>query len=128
MRYQHGFSLVELVVFIVVIGVALTGVMLAFTTALESGTSANPQTLATQLASARMDIILQQRRVNGFTSFNDPCVSSPPAVCPSLSGYAISSTITTYTISGDANYKLVDVTVSGPQNAYVNLKSLVGKY
>ena len=128
MRNNHGFSLIELIVFIVVVGISLTGVMLAFTSALENNVGANPQTIAIHLAGARMGVILTQRRINGFDSVSDPCVTSPPAVCQSASGYTISSAISTYTISGDNNYKLIDVTVSGPQNAYVALKSLVGRY
>lgn len=128
---QQGVSLIELVVFIVVIGLALSGVMLAFNTALDKTSQINPQTTAIQLASARMDIIIGQRRMLGFTNFSDPCVSSPPAVCTvpaAITGYTITSTIAALTISGDTNYKSIDVTVTGPQGANAVLKSIVGKY
>ena len=126
MRAYNGFSLIELIVFIVVVGVALTGVMMAFNTALQNTVSVTPQTIAVQLASSRMEIIIGQRRMVGYTSFIDPCTG--PAVCPSVSGYTTTSSINTFTIGGDATYKLIDVAVSGPNSAYADVKSVVGKY
>ena len=127
-RASAGFSLIELIVFIVVIGIALAGVMTAFNTALQNTSSVNPETTAIQLASARMEIIFSQSRSQGFASFIDICASSPPAVCPTApSGYAVTASINAYTVGSDTNYKLIDVIASGPQNAYANMKMIVGK-
>lgn len=130
-KKSAGFSLIELVVFIVVIGLAVGGVFLAFSTALQKNPLINPQTTANELASARMDIIIGQRRINGFSTLSDPCVSSPPAVCTvpaAITGYTISSAISTISIGGDSNYKLIIVTVTGPQNSKAEVKTLVASY
>ena len=76
-----------------------------------------------------MEIIIGQRRINGFSSLSDPCVSgTPPAVCADITGYTITSTISAYTIEGDSNYKLIDVLVRGPRNVNADLKTLVAGY
>lgn len=127
---QAGFSLVELVVFIVVIGIVISGVFTAFSTALQKSPIVNPQTTAIELANARMDIIIDQRHMVGFASFADPCTEgSPPAICTlGISGYTTTSTISAYTIGSDANYKIIDVLVTGPQNARANMKTFVAAY
>ncbi len=130
-KYEAGFSLIELVIFIVIIGIVVSSVFLAFSTSSQKSPFVNAQVTANLLAGARMDIILGQRRLVGFTSFTDPCVSSPPAVCTvpaGITGYTTTSTISTLTIGGDSNYKSINVTVTGPQNSKTVLKTFVGKY
>lgn len=130
-KNMTGFSLIELVIFIVIIGLAVAGIFLAFSTALQKTSLVNPQTTANELASARMEMILGQRRMNGFSSLSDPCVSGTPDVCTvpaGISGYTITSTISTVTVGSDSNYKLIDVLVTGSQNARTNLKTWVASY
>jgi len=128
-KHSAGFSLIELVIFIVVIGIAVSGIFLAFNTALQKTPLVNSQTTANELASARMEIIIGQRRMVGFNSFTDICPG--PAVCTipaAITGYTITSSITTYTVGSDSNYKLIDVTATGPNNAKAELKTLVAEY
>ncbi|OGT27062.1 MAG: hypothetical protein A3I77_02435 [Gammaproteobacteria bacterium RIFCSPLOWO2_02_FULL_42_14] len=126
-----GFTLIELVIFIVIIGFVVTSVFIAFNTTLQKTSSVNPQTTAIALASARMDIIIGSRRMNGFTGLTDPCVSGSPAVCTALSaitGYTITSTLTPYAIGSDSNYRIINVIVTGPQNSRADLKTVVALY
>ena len=127
---MHGFSLIELIVFIVVIGIAVTAISIAFSTASQNDVGANAQTTANNIAAARMEFILGQASINGYLSFSDLCAGgSPPAVCTlpaALSAYTVSSSIAGTTIGGDSNYKIITVTVSGPQSAAATLKALVG--
>jgi len=128
-KNSAGFSLIELVIFIVVIGLAVSGVFLAFSTTLQNTPLVNTQTLANQLAVARMEIIIGQRRMFGFSNTIDIC--SGPAVCtvPAvITGYTITSSITGYTVGSDSNYKLIAVTVTGPQNSKAVLQTLVAAY
>lgn len=125
-KHFAGFTLVELVIFIVILGIIVSGVFLAFSTALQQSSNVNPQTTANELASARMDIILGQRRMNGFATLVDPCPAA--AVCPAMSGYTTTSTIAALTIGADSNYKLITVTVTGPQNATAEVKTFVAYY
>ena len=125
-KNNAGFSLIELVVFIVVMGIAITGIFFAFNTALRQSVVANPQTIVNLLAQGRMDIIVGQESINGFNAYSDICPG--PAVCTlpaALSGYSIASSIATTVISGDT-YHIITVSASGPQNASATIKTLVG--
>jgi type II secretory pathway pseudopilin PulG len=102
MKKVAGFSMVETLLFIVIIGVLVTGTLSVFNTVLVKSRNLKQLMTASQLADARMNIILQQRLVNGFSAISDPCnAGSPPAVCSALTtfasnnGYQVSSTITT---------------------------------
>jgi len=126
---QAGMSLIEMVVFIVVTSIAISAVFIAFTVPMQQTPNSNAQTTATQLAQNRMEIILGQERLLGFASFSDPCTgATPPAVCTvsaALSAYTTTSTLTATTISGDTNYIIIDVLVTGPLNVRADLKTLV---
>jgi type II secretory pathway pseudopilin PulG len=124
MKY-HGFSLIELIVFILVIGIASSGILGAFQTTLQNAPTGNYQTIALGLAQERMELILSQKRLKGFTLFSDPCASGGPSICTLPTGYSINSpTVSSHTISGDSNYKKITVTISGRGNA--TLTAIVG--
>lgn len=121
-----GFSLIELVVFIVVMGFAITGIFLAFQTSLQKSVVSTPQTNVNLLAQGRMEVIVGQERINGFNSYSDICPAAAVCTLPAaLSGYAVSSSITTTTINSDT-YNIVTVTATGPQNASATVKTLLG--
>lgn len=72
-----------------------------------------------------MNIILQQRLVNGFSNISDPCVlGSPPAACTILTtfastqGLAVSSAI----VASGSDVKTATVTVTGTGNAQVVMR------
>ena len=131
---QTGFSLIEVVVFITVLGILGAALFTAFSTALRQQASASDiSTSATQLAQERMELILAQRRAQGFAAFTsttfDPCTASVPstqAVCTVIpAGYTVGATFTD-NWGGDTNYKVIDVAVTGPSQA--SLTALVANY
>ena len=131
---QTGFSLIELVVFITVIGILAAAISTAFSTALrQQGNTSDVATSAVQLAQERMELILAQRRAQGFEAFTtttfDPCTWAVPSTQPVCTvipaGYTVGATFTD-NWSGDTNYKVVDVTVTGPTQA--SLTALVANY
>lgn len=115
MRKCAGQTLIDLVVFIVVMGIVISGSMLAFQTVLLNSAKPAQMLTASQLAAARMNLIIQQRRVNGFALISDPCSSGSLAVCTGLSGYVVSSSLDT-SVSGVVT---ATVTVSGKGSARV---------
>lgn len=120
-----GFTLIELTVFIVVVAIAFTAIIKAFQTILYNSPIPNRLSTAVGLAQERMDLILGQRYEYGYTNFVDPCTNaSPPAICTPLTGYTVTATITNTTISGDSNYKIIKVVVSGAGNGTIS--TLVG--
>jgi type II secretory pathway pseudopilin PulG len=125
MRKNNGFSLIELIIFIVVLAIGI-GVLLPITTTLTYIHHIDQQTQALELAGQRMELILAQKHLQGFNYFTDPCVgASPPAVCTVPSGYSVNAVITD-NWAGDSNYKIITVTASGLGNA--ELQTLVTNY
>ncbi len=124
---RSGFTLVELVVFMVIVGVAAFALLRSFGSLLPRSPTAAQLTQASQIAQERIELILGRYVAAGFTAVNDPCVGgTPPAICPAPAGY----TVTVGGIAAPAawnanpltNYKLVTVTVTlgGTQLAQEN--------
>lgn len=128
-----GYSLIELVVFIVVLGILGTALFTGFSTALMTSAASPAGIDATHLAQQRMELILAQKRRLGFAGFVstsfDPCMSAPPStqpVCTAIpAGYTVSSTLSA-NWGGNTNYKVITVTVTGKEQAA--LVALVANY
>jgi type II secretory pathway pseudopilin PulG len=123
----RGFTLVELLVFIVIVGFAAYALFRSFSSLLPRSPSAAQLTQATQLAQERMELILGQRDVLTYNNGVDldPCNRGGPAsVCANASGYVVASAGTAPSPTAPpagptiwngnliANYKIVTVTVS----------------
>lgn len=117
-RSQRGFSLIETVVFIVVLAVLLGGLTAAFVAPLRTSPQAGELDLIAEAAQQRMELILAQRRAAGFDAFVDPCVPGPgPAQCTPPPGYTVTSAIGAGWAGDPANYKVVTVNVTGSTTA-----------
>ncbi len=111
---SRGFSLIEAIVFIVVLGVLLAALVVALGSSLRNSPQAGQLDLAAEIAQQRMELILAQRRAAGFAAFTDPCVPGPgPAVCAPPPGYTVTSSIAAGWGGDPANYKVVTVDVAG---------------
>lgn len=131
---QAGVSLVELVIFIVIMAIAAVIVLRTFFDAIGRSPSAGQITQATQLAQERMELILAQRRVKGYSAVSDPCFGgTPPAICGNAGarGYTIpQATITTWPVISNINqYSQITVTVNGPTGTRLaEVTTVVGLY
>lgn len=108
---QDGFSLIEVIVFIVVLGVLMAGLVVAFSSSLQNAPRAGSLDSAAELAQQRMELILAQRRAAGFSAFADPCPG--PAICSPPVGYTVTSSIVSGYGADPTNYKVISVNVSG---------------
>lgn len=123
---QSGVTLVELIAFIVVVGLLATGLVAAFTSAMKSTPKSGEITQALQLAQERMELILAYKKSKGFTALIDPCtLASPPAQCTPPSGYSVSVPAFT-NWNGSNEFKEVTVGVTGLQA--VTLTAVVASY
>ena len=130
---QAGFTLIELIIFIVISGILAVGLAATFSTTMRGAAGSSQLTQATQLAQERMELILARRRAAGFAAMNDPCNPGPgPALCTPPAGYTFTPlpTIAATVWGGDAvNYRLVTVTVVATAVAQtVTLTALVANY
>lgn len=124
MKNQQGFTLIELVVFIVITSILASGILLSFVTIMNKTPAVLQNTIADQTAKRCAEWFLGQRRMNGYSSM--PCNSSVPSFCTAPSGYTLTSNCSPTTISGDSNYESITITVSGTGNASLTL--LIANY
>jgi MSHA pilin protein MshD len=114
-RRDTGFTLIELIIFIVIAGVLAVGLASVFSGTMRGVAEPGQLTQATQIAQERMELILGRRRAVGFATFTDPCPASPLCT-PAPAGYTVAAAIATNWL-GDTNYRVITVTVTGPTNA-----------
>lgn len=141
---DKGFSLIELVIVIVILGIASAGLMSVFSTGMKG--SANPllENQALQLAQEKMDIIVGDRMNTalGFTYLkNNGAGTIYPAENPIAGFPAFSRTVTTFCVAAAAlntsigtpptcvsDYIHVTVTVSHAVLGSVTVETLVTNY
>ncbi|OGT41971.1 MAG: hypothetical protein A3F42_07270 [Gammaproteobacteria bacterium RIFCSPHIGHO2_12_FULL_37_34] len=122
---QRGFTLIEALVFIVVSGLLLSVLLLGSVTALRNAPNVHQQWLAMQLARQCMEWFIEQRRLNGYTTFS--CPSTPSAsACAAPSGFSVNTSVSCTTWNSDTHYKTITITVSGLANT--SLSAQVGDY
>jgi len=130
---QGGFSLIELVIFIIVISILSVGLFTSFSQALIGSADPDRYSRTAQLAQERMELVLAQRQAQGFAGFTsataDPCASVPVSAhvsCTVPAGYTVTTILNT-NWGGDAAYTevVVDVSINGETST---LNSLVSDY
>jgi type II secretory pathway pseudopilin PulG len=113
-----GFSLVELIVFIVVIGITIPSIVSVLSLVLKNTNKIQQQSSAIQSANQCLEWFLNTRYKQNFAAIVCPS-SSVPAFCSVPNGYTISVNVTCLTKYGDliSNYKQITVSVNGLGNA-----------
>ncbi len=120
-----GFTLIEILLFIVISSFLMTIIILSATTALQKSPSTHQQWDALQAARGCMEWFLDQRRLNGYSTLS--CPSTPSTTnCNAPSGYTITASVNCTTYSSDTNYKTITVSVSGLASA--SLSAMIGSY
>lgn len=125
---QAGVTLVELIVFIVVVALLATGLIAAFTSSMKATPPSGDVSQALQLAQERMELILAYKKSKGFTAMLDPCtLATPPAQCTFFpSGFNVPPATIINNWNGSTEYKVITVNVTGPQTIAVT--ALVASY
>jgi hypothetical protein len=126
---QRGVSLIELIAFIVIMGISVTALLSMYRAVLPHGGVTPAQvTLATLLAQERMEIILGQRAALGYSPVAglDPCPGA--AICTPPSGYSvvvsgISPPVLWSDVSG--NYRQIGVRVLGRDGGQLAMLSAI---
>lgn len=125
MKKHNGFTLIELVIFIVVTGILASTILLSLSTGLTKAPNALKSTIATQTANQCMEWFIGQRKLIGYSAITCPS-TTVPSFCTSPSGYTLAVNIVCTTINSDASYQTITVTVSG--NGDAQLTTLIANY
>lgn len=138
LKTQRGFTLIEMVLAIVVLGVGLAGALIAFSTVTRG--SADPVVAQQMLAIAEEmmeEIQLKPYAVaanaapaacarntwndvldyNGYATSGQVCTIDGAAI-PSLAGYSVRVTVVAGTLGGVAAARRIDVTVTRGTNSF----------
>lgn len=127
MNKQSGFTLIELIMFIIITSILGVTILFAFVYSLNKSSTISQNAIADLAASQCAEWFMGQRQLNGYSSIictnpNTPgfCTTNTPA------GFSISSSCAITTISSDSNYETITITVSGKGNA--TLTFVIGSY
>jgi Tfp pilus assembly protein PilV len=124
-KFLAGFTLIEVVIFIIVTGIIVGTILRASSTGLLGSSSSSQQIMANNIAQQCMDYMLGNRRLNGYTVYS--CPSTPGgSLCTTIAGYTLSNSVTCTTLSGNSNFKTLTVNVTG--NATATLNTLIANY
>lgn len=134
MRREKGFTFIETILTILIIGIGLFGIMNLFQGTVSTSVDTDRTLQATQLARERIERVLFDKKMNGYdyvTTANYPAIES-------FSGpfSPFSRTISIQEVRSDdfnqaqanTGYKKVSVTVSWGQGRQVSLESLVTQW
>lgn len=126
---ESGFSLIELVIFIVVTGIVGSCFLTAFITVSRGTPRIAYQDIALSYAIKCNEWFLGQRISNGFS--NIATGVAVPSFCSSglPSGYNISVTVNGITYGNDSNYKLITTAVTDSRGlGYANMAVVIANY
>ena len=120
MKITRGFTIIELLIFIVVTGLLASVGGLALRMVATSIPAGHGSLVALETARQCMEYFSGQNARNGYASITCPS-STVPSYCTVPTGYTLAVNITCTTISGDTNYKTIQVSVGGNGNATLTL-------
>jgi prepilin-type N-terminal cleavage/methylation domain-containing protein len=136
MKKNSGFTLIELIIFIVIMGIIASMVAISYHTMFKGSGGINRQTLYSQAAVQCMEWYLGQRALNGYagselnTGTKTPGAGTP-SFCTAPTGYGININITGLTLyAGDPSYKKIDISVTtlGSTQTITSLSTIVADY
>jgi Tfp pilus assembly protein PilE len=129
MKKYDGFTLIELIMFILITSILASAILLSYIGALGKSPTLLQNTIASQTAKQCAGWYLGQRRLNGYSGVsgtNCTATLAIPAFCTIPSGYTLTGTCSQTTIGSDTNYETITLSVSGPGSAALTL--LLGNY
>ncbi|HEX7029698.1 MAG TPA: type II secretion system protein [Gammaproteobacteria bacterium] len=143
-RRSCGFTFVELVISIVVIGIAVTGVLLVYTTTVASSADPMIRQQALAVAQAYLDEAVSKSYddpdgadgevartdfddVDDYDALDNVAASLPDGSSAGLDAYIVTVDVTNAVLNG-VNMKRVEVEVRGPAGIRVTLASHRAQY
>lgn len=128
-KNRAGFTIIELVIFIVILGIVASVSYTGINEVLYQIISPQSNIQASFLANSRLEAILLNRRISGYTGFSDPCATGNRDICSPLSRFATNYNFTV-TVPSPSSFPLasnttnanITVQVTGTGNAKIMTK------
>ncbi|MDR3492174.1 MAG: type II secretion system protein [Gammaproteobacteria bacterium] len=127
MNKLHGFTLVELLMFIVITSILASTILLTSQIALQEIPSTHSNLLGRNIAMACIEGFVAERRTLGFSDAKlaaaaPVAVVNMPVTCTTgtPAGFTVSANITAATLNADTNFKTIQVVVSGLSSASIS--------
>jgi prepilin-type N-terminal cleavage/methylation domain-containing protein len=120
-----GFTLIELIIFIVISSLLASTLLIAFNTVAIKTPLNNLQYQALIIARTCLDNMVAQKQLNGYSTFTCPS-TTVPFYCLTQSGFNIDVNIACTSFNSDANYMTLTVNVTGASS--VSLTTLIASY
>ena len=131
-RFAKGFTLIETVLVIVVLGIAAAAVLALFTESMRGSGNPAVVTQALELAQGELEQVIADKRANGFNAIatgTAGCTIGLPScfACSRSVQYVDASDLNT-AVAGPTNYKRVAVTVTAPDNSQLTVVTLLSNH
>ncbi len=127
LRQQRGLSLVELIIFLVILGILSTGFFLTFRQILLNADQPGEVAIATERAQGRLELILGQKRLLGFSIFDDPCDNGSPSIICTVTSRILPAALP-LGVSGATEATLTVTGQTDDGSVVVTLTTVVGNY
>ena len=125
MTKAAGFTLIELVLFIMVTSIMASTVLLTLRTTMKATPAQHNNYLALQAARGCLDSMLAAKALFGWAYYTCPS-SAVPSTCAAPTGYNLAVNVACLTLNTDSAYKSITVSVGGLGSAA--LTTLIANY
>jgi type II secretory pathway pseudopilin PulG len=125
MKKLAGFTLIELVLFIMLTSILASTILLSVRTTLKATPVQHDNYIAFQSARACLDGMLGEKALFGLAFFSCPS-TTVPGNCLAPTGYNLAVNIACTTLNGDTSFETITVTVTGTGSA--TLTALIANY
>lgn len=133
MNKLHGFTLVELLMFIIITSILASTILISSQIALQEIPGTHNNLLGRNIAMACIEGFVAERRTLGFNNAK-LAVASPvapanmPVTCTTgiPAGYTVTANITAATLNADTNYKTIQVVISGLSS--MSISTIIADY
>ena len=122
-KAENGFTLIEIVIFITIMGIIGVTILAAMNAVLSGSRLSGRQSVAMYTATKCSEWYLKQRYLYGFNSAALACPSTVrPSFCTAPTGYTITTNVACTQLYGEvgSNYKTITVSVSGDGKASIS--------
>jgi type II secretory pathway pseudopilin PulG len=116
MKNQQGFTLIEVILFIIISSIMVSTILLSTTTIFRASPSTLNDLIAQKYVTKCLDSTIGERRLGGYASITCP-TTTVPFYCVAPTGGTITYSCVLTTINTDANYKTVTAAVGGKGNS-----------